>query len=139
MYTNQDFNSQKVIDETDLNVFFTEEEGELTGASDLLLNGDISYFREFSKERNVMATLAYNYFSDRLFAIGTNNRGNLVDKAVGTLDFILRSDISERVNLSFSVKNILDPTVERIQDTQDVVVESYKKGLNFKLGMTYKF
>lgn len=139
MYTNQDFNSEKVIEETDLNVFFTEEEGELTGASDLLLNGDISYFKEFNKNRNLMATLAYNYFSDRIFAIGTNNRGNLVDKAVGTLDLILRSDISERVNLSFSIKNILDPTVERIQDTQDVVVESYKKGMNFKIGMVYKF
>ena len=140
MYTNQDFNSEKVIRETDgLNVFFTEEEGGLTGASDLLLNADVSYFREFSQKRNVMATFAYNYFSDRIFAIGSNGRGNLVDKAVGTLDLILRSDISERVNLSLSIKNILDPTVERVQDTQDVIVESYKKGVNFKLGMTYKF
>lgn len=139
MYTNQDFNAQKVIDETELNVFFTDKEGALTGASDLLLNADVSWFREFKENRNLMATLAYNYFSDRLYAIGTNNRGNLVDKAVGTLDLVLKSAVSRNITLGLTVRNLLDPTIERVQETQDVVVESYKKGVNFKFSIGYRF
>ncbi|MDD2820783.1 MAG: TonB-dependent receptor [Flavobacterium sp.] len=139
MYNNQDFDGQKVTDETNLSVFFSNKEGKLTGASDLLLNSDISYFKEFSKERNLLATLTYNYFSDRIYALGTSERGNLVDKAVGTLDFILRSKITKNIGLGLTVKNILDPTIERIQDKQNVLVESYKKGTNFKFSVTYKF
>jgi outer membrane receptor protein involved in Fe transport len=139
MYNNQDFNSDKVIDETDLNVFFTEKEGKLTGASDLLLNGDVSYFKAFSNKRDFLATVTYNYFSDRVYAIGTNARGSIVDKAVGTLDLILKSNVTEKIALGLSVKNILDPKVERIQETQDVIVETYKKGLGIKFSVTYKF
>ncbi|HAT76453.1 MAG TPA: TonB-dependent receptor [Flavobacterium sp.] len=139
MYNNQDFSSQKVNDETDLNVFFTDEEGSLTGASDLLLNGDLSYFKSFSNNRDVLATVTYNYFSDRVYAIGSNARGNIVDKAVGTLDFILKSKVSNNIALGLIVKNILDPKVERVQETQNVIVESYKKGINFKFSLTYNF
>ena len=71
--------------------------------------------------------------------MGTSERGNLVDKAVGTLDFILRSKITKNIGLGLTVKNILDPTIERIQDKQNVLVESYKKGTNFKFSVTYKF
>jgi outer membrane receptor protein involved in Fe transport len=120
-------------------VFFSNKEGKLTGASDLLLNSDVSYFKEFSKDCNLMATVTYNYFSDRIYALGTSDRGNLVDKAVGTLDLILRSKITKNIGLGLTVKNILDPTIERIQDKQNVSVESYKKGTNFKFSITYKF
>lgn len=139
MYTNQDFDAQKVIDETDLSVGFTHDEGSLTGASDLLLNGDLSYNKEFSEDRNLLTTLSYSYFSDRLYAIGTNNRGNLVDKAVGTLDFTLKSQLSKSIGVDLKVRNILDPTIERIQETQDVTVQSYKKGINFSMSLTYTF
>ncbi len=139
MYNNQDFSSGKVIKETDLNVTFTNSEGKLTGASDLLLNSDISFFKEFSNKRDFLATVTYNYFSDRIYAIGTNTRGNIVDKAVGTLDLILRSNISKNIGLGFSIKNILDPKVEREQDDQNVLVETYQKGLNLKFSITYKF
>lgn len=139
MYNNQDFNGKKVEDETDLTVFFSKTEGKLTGASDLLLNGDLSYFKEFSGDKNVLATVTYGYFSDRIYALGTSGRGDLVDKANGTLDFILKSKLTKNIGLGFSVKNILNPTIERIQDKQNVLVESYKKGVNFKVAATYTF
>lgn len=139
MYNNQDFNGKKVEDETDLTVFFSKTRGKLTGASDLLLNGDISYFKEFSKEKNILATLTYSYFSDRIYALGTSERGDLIDKAVGTLDVILKSKLTKNIGIGFSAKNILDPTIERFQDKQNVLVQSYKKGVSFKLSMTYSF
>ncbi|OIQ21699.1 MAG: TonB-dependent receptor [Flavobacterium sp. MedPE-SWcel] len=148
MYHNQDFDREKVGRETRYNVDFTSDEGELTGASDLLINGDISYNYQFSQDRNIMATVAYNYFSDRLYAIGTNNRGDLVDKAVGTLDFIFKTQLSKKLSIGLSVKNILDPEIRRIQEVDpsassigadEIDVISYKKGLFSKISLTYKF
>jgi hypothetical protein len=139
MYNKQDFSSKKVEEETDLSASFTNSEGTLTGASDLLLNSDVSFYSEFSNKRDFMATLTYNYFSDRIYAIGTNTRGNIVDKAVGTLDFIMRSNVSKNIGLGLTIKNILDPTVERIQEDQEVLVQNYNKGINIKFSINYKF
>jgi hypothetical protein len=47
------------------------------------------------KNNNLTTTIAYTYFSDRVNAIGTSNRGDLVDKAFGSLDFIVRSKLTE--------------------------------------------
>ena len=139
MYNNQDFDGKKVEKETDYTVFFSKTEGKLTGASDLLVNADLSFFKEFSKESNLLATLTYNYFSDRIYALGTSEKGDLVDKAIGTLDFILKSKLTKNIGVGFSLKNITNPVVERIQDKQNVTVENYKKGVNFKLSLTYQF
>ncbi|QYJ69313.1 TonB-dependent receptor [Flavobacterium litorale] len=148
MYHNQDFDAEKVARENNLSVGFTNDEGGLTGASDLLVNGDVSYNYDFDNDRNLMATVAYNYFSDRLYAIGTNNRGDLVDKGVGMLDFIFKSSITKNLSLGLSLRNLLDPTVERVQEvdtsvgtigSDEVEVISYKKGIFGKLSVTYSF
>jgi hypothetical protein len=34
-------------------------------------------------------------FSDRVYALGTNDRGNLVDKAFGSLDFITKLKLNK--------------------------------------------
>jgi hypothetical protein len=49
------------------------------------------------KKSNLTTTLSYNYFSDRVYALGTNDRGNLVDKAVGTLDFIAKCKLNKKL------------------------------------------
>lgn len=138
MHSDQDFDRNKVISETDLSVGFTNDSGTLTGASDLLLNGDISYIKEFSEFRNLQATLAYHYFSDRLYAIGTNSKGNIVDKAIGTLDVTLKSNLNKNLGLSIKAGNLLNPAIESIQDTQNIIVQSYTKGINFSFSLTYK-
>ncbi|SMC44263.1 TonB-dependent receptor [Cellulophaga tyrosinoxydans] len=145
MYTNQELNGAKVAEETaafdvlPLSANFTNEEGRLTGASDLLLNGDISFFKQFSSDRDLQATLAYNYFSDRVYAIGINGKGDLIDQPVSSLDFILKMNLNKRIGLGLSAKNITNPMIERIQDVQDVVVQSYRKGSQFKLSLSYNF
>ncbi len=139
MNSNQDFNSAKVSAENDLSADFTYADGKLTGASDLLINSDISYFKEISEKANLMATLSYGYFSDKVKAIGTQGRGHLVDKGNSSLDFIVKSELTKKLKLGLSVKNILDPSFERIQEAQNVVVSSYKRGVNCSLSLSYKF
>ena len=142
LYSNQDLNTEKVIKETDYNVVFTNTKSSFTGASDLLLNADISFFNEWNdKGSNLNTTLAYTYFSDRLYAIGTNDRGDLVDKAFGSLDFIAKSKLNKKIGIDFVLKNLLDPRIDRVQanSSGDVNVLSYKKGLNFSLNLNYQF
>jgi hypothetical protein len=81
------------------------------------------------KNNNLTTTIAYTYFSDRVNAIGTSNRGDLVDKAFGSLDFIVRSKLTEKLGLGLVSKNLLNPTINRVQEnaTVDVNVLSYKK------------
>lgn len=138
MYSNQDFDRFKVIEETKLNVNFTNKEGKLTGASDLILNADVTYVKDFSKNSNLLGTLAYNYFSDRIYAIGSAGKGDLIDKGMGSLDVILKSQISKKIKLGLSLKNLLNPTVKRTQDIQNVEVLSFKNGVNASFSLTYK-
>lgn len=143
LYTVQDFDEEKIREETDLNVEFTNEEGQLTGASPILVNGDISYLREFDNDKSVLATLSYNYYSERLYAIGTNNDlGNQFDEAVGTLDFILKTNLSKKFGISLSAKNLTNPTVSRFQEDTaigDVNVLEFQRGIDVNLGLTFKF
>ncbi len=146
-HTNQELNNEKVYEETLLsngsrmNANFTNDEDKFQGASDLLINGDISFTKDWEKGGNLMMTVAYNYFSDRIYALGTDNRGNVVDKGLGTLDFIFRSKITKNIGVNFNAKNLLDPSFERVQENKDadITVLHYKKGMNFSLGVNYQF
>jgi hypothetical protein len=142
LYSQQDLSSNKVIKETDYNVAFTNKTSKFTGASDLLLNADISFLNEWNDKKNSLTTtLAYSHFSDRIYAIGTNDRGNLIDKGFGTLDFIAKSKLNNKWNLGLVFKNILNPTIERVQENtnETINVLSYKKGINFSLNVSYQF
>ena len=92
------------------------------------------------KNNNINPTLAFNYFSDRIFSLGTTQRGNLVDKGVATMDFILKSKIKD-LGISFAAKNLLDPTFRRVQENNSGNVEAlrYKKGMFFSLSVNYQF
>ena len=140
LYTTQDLDTEKVITENPgMNVVFTNKDSRLTGASDLLVNSDISFNREFKNDKSLTATLAGGYFSDRIYALGVTGKGDLVDSEVVTVDFILKYNISKNIGFGFSAKNLTDPTIERTQVIQNVVVDSYKKGRNFSISMKYSF
>lgn len=142
MKTYQKLDNEKVNRENNyLSTSFTHDNASFTGASDLLLNADISYIKEWKNDQKLMATLSYAHFSDKLYSLGTEQSGNLVDKAFGFLDFTFKYDFSKRFGMSFNAKNLLDPAIERKQEnlTQDVLVQSYKLGQNFSLGFKYTF
>lgn len=144
-YTEQELDSEKVMNENTTSryqVDFTNSKGQFTGASPLLLNADLTFIKNWKeKDRNISGTIAFTYFSDRVYSIGTTGKGDLVDKAAGTLDFIVKSKLNKNLGIGLSIKNILDPTIDRVQENAggDVNVLSYSKGINVGLGLNYQF
>jgi TonB-dependent receptor len=142
LYSNQQLDSKKVQRETDFQVDFTNSKGKFTGASNLLMNADLTFFNEWNdKNSNLTTTVAYTYFSDRVNAIGTSGKGDLVDKAFGSLDFITKSKLTEKLGIGLVAKNLLNPAIKRVQEnnTGDVNVLSYKKGATVSLSLNYQF
>ena len=155
--TSQELDSEKVAVETGLSAAFTNTKAPLQGASDIILNADIGYFKEFGASKNFSSTLAANYFSSRLLALGSTGRGHLVDQGYITLDLISKIQLGKHFGIGLNLKNLLNPLVERINENAEgdldtsnpaipgfledgpVTVLSYKKGVDFSLSLSYKF
>ncbi|WP_396602362.1 TonB-dependent receptor domain-containing protein [Algibacter sp. R77976] len=147
MHTEQDLYSDIVG--SNFNVSFIKDKEELQGASPLILNADISYSPTSFENYKPLATLAFSYFSDRIDALGSGQLGNVIEKGVPTLDFILKNKLGEKFEINFSAQNLLNPNVTYIRETTqgDIVVTSpngkdvsdYKKGMNLGLQLKYKF
>ena len=101
-------NAEKVNAETEYSASFTFDSSKLTGASDVLVNTDLTYFKAFDKDHSLQTTLAYNYFSDQLNTIGTLKKGNVIDKSFNTLDLIIKSKL-KNLNISSVCKKPIKP------------------------------
>ncbi|HPF10431.1 MAG TPA: TonB-dependent receptor [Flavobacteriaceae bacterium] len=156
MITEQELDGAKVFEEAQLSFIPTYSKTGISGASDLIGNADISFFKELAEAKNIQMTLAANYFSDRIFALGNFGKGNIIEKGVPTLDFIFKTQLNENMTLGVSAKNLLNPSIERYQEAVDgetnndselslnfqekeTTILSYKKGYDFKLTFAYKF
>ncbi len=141
MHTSQDLDSEKVAAETRHRINLTDNRASFTGASDLLLNADLTYTRRWNNDANLMATVAYSYFSDRIYSLGVETKGNLVDRGVGTLDLILRSKLNRKLGIDLIARNLLDPTYRRVQENASghVPVLTYRKGQFYTISLKYSF
>lgn len=139
MLDKHELNPEKIKRETEFTSSPTNTEDGFAGASAFLANADLTYYQDLRNGMNIQATTVFNYFSDRLVAIGTEGRGNMVDAGYGTLDLILKSKVHDNINFGLSLKNILNPTVRRFQEIQNVDITSYKKGVSLKFSVSYKF
>ncbi|WP_142784845.1 TonB-dependent receptor [Changchengzhania lutea] len=147
MHTEQDLYSDIVG--SNFNVSFVEDKQELQGASPFIMNADINYSPKSFQNYEPIATLAFSYFSDRIDALGSGQLGNVIEKGIPTLDFILKNKIGAYFEINLSAKNILDPTIKFVRNTTEgkIVVTSpngkdvsnYKKGMNLGLQLKYSF
>src|SRR5690606_30496743 len=141
MKTHQEFDEEKVWRETQgvINIDPTHQTSKFTGASDYIINGDISYRKNFQNDKNLTATVLYNYYSDKLFAIGTGQMGNKVDRGLSTLDCVLKSKISRNIELELTARNLLNPELERRQENVvPVKVLSSMRRAYFSPGVKYR-
>ncbi|MEM6721767.1 MAG: TonB-dependent receptor [Bacteroidota bacterium] len=145
MHTEQDL--YDVIQGT-YSVNFRNDSEQLQGASPFLINADVSYSPDFGNYKPT-GNLIFSYFADRIDALGSGQLGNIVERSVPTLDFILRNEIGEDFEINFSVRNILNPDIKFVRETPqgDVLVTStngkgvsgYNRGRNIGLQLKYKF
>jgi outer membrane receptor protein involved in Fe transport len=65
-----------------------------------------------------------------------------VERAVPSLNFILRNEIGENFEVNFSAKNLLNPDVSLVRENTgigDVIIRQYNLGVTFGLTFAYKF
>ncbi len=129
-------------------------QSDLQGASDLILNGSLSYNNQ--KEKAFIATLTGNYASDKIFALGspedfTNSavlyNDEIIEKGFFTMDLVVSKKITEKLLLKFVGKNLLNPDIDQTQIIRNIntgietneTVSSYKKGSLLSLNVKYTF
>tara|TARA_R110002051_G_scaffold234092_1_gene295674 strand:+ start:40540 stop:43386 length:2847 start_codon:yes stop_codon:yes gene_type:complete len=128
----------------ELNTFgtsFDRDTDRLEGASPIIVNTDVNYSPIFGNYKP-KATLAFSYFSDRIFSLGAGSLGNIVEKGVPTLNFVWKNSFGEHFEANLSVKNILDPDISFIRENTgngDIVIREYTLGVNAGLTLKYKF
>lgn len=122
---------------------FTEKEDQLQGASPLLVNADLTFYQSREKY-NLTSSFVFNYFSDRIYSIGTRNFTNVIEKGIPTLDFIAQSGLGEHFGISLKAANLLNPDFQLIREARgnevpETILATYKRGMNISLGLSYKF
>lgn len=134
-YTRQDLQDSNGIFSTT----FNRDSDQLQGASPVIINADFSYKPTFGNYKPI-ANLVFSYFSDRIDALGSGQLGNIIEKGVPTLDFVLKNKISKNMELNASFKNLLNPNIERVReiDSGDITLSRFRTGLNIGFQLKYK-
>ena len=143
LYTHQDLSKDKVANENAakdprIEMPFTFTSSQLTGASPLILNADISYKFKYKKLEPTFTVVA-NYFMDKVYSLGVYSMNNIYEKGFITLDFISKLKISEKSNISLNVRNILNPDIDRYlnQNNMNLTASSFRRGIDFSIGYSY--
>ncbi len=121
---------------------FTRTKDELQGAAPFILNADLSYKATFGNNVNATFNVVANYYHDRIFALGSGQLGNKIEKGFTSLDFIWRNTISDHIEINFNAKNLLNPKMEITRETlsgENILLSSYKRGMDLGLQFKYKF
>ena len=134
--------SSKVnLDETSV-AQFTSSSSDLEGATPFLINADISFNKKYENSE-LQTSLVFNYFSERVYSIGTRGFENILEKGIPTLDIVSSLKLGKHYNIKFKAQNLLDPSFELSREGANnggnVVLGNYKKGVNLSLGVTYDF
>lgn len=124
---------------------FTNEGGEeqLQGAAPWLVNADLTY-RRSTENFNLTSSVVFNYFSDRVYSIGTRGFENVIEKGVPTLDFVAQTELGKHFGISFKARNLFNPDIKLERKSNGDVfpkttLSSYKTGIDLSLGLSYKF
>ena len=115
---------------------------QLEGAAPWIVNSDLSYQLQKGKY-NLTSTLVFNYFSDRIYTIGTEGFQDIMEKGIPTLDFVLSAKMGNRFSFSMKAANLLNASHQLTRkgnaDNREVVLSKYKKGVDLSLGISYEF
>ena len=106
------------------------------------MNADLTFKRQYS-ESELSTSLVFNYFSDRVYSIGTRGFENIIEKGIPTLDLVSSLKLGEKYSIKLKATNLMNPDFQLSRDSStsgnNVVLSNYKKGVNLSLGFSYDF
>jgi outer membrane receptor protein involved in Fe transport len=118
-----------------------ERNSRLEGAAPFISNVDLSYNLR-RKEKDLFASVVFNYFSDRIHTIGTKAYKDIIEKGVPTLDFVSGYKLNKHLGIKLKATNILNPSYRLVRDisgsNSSVTLNDYKKGMNVSMGISYE-
>ena len=121
---------------------FQQASSQLEGATPFLMNADITFKKKY-EENELTTSLVFNYFSDRVYSIGTRGFENIIEKGIPTLDLVSSLKLGEKYSLKLKATNLMNPDFQLSRDSStsgnNVVLSDYKKGVNLSLGLSFDF
>lgn len=116
----------------------------LSGASDLVYNASLVY-----EKYGFSARLAYQFRTDWLQSVGgyatvngvvvPDGNGDVYWYEDDELDFSLRYELNDNIQLTFDAVNLLDNAAVRYADNLSTPVEWEKFGIRYMVGARFKF
>lgn len=114
----------------------------LQGASPVLANLDLSYERRFTPKFKTSAVISYNYMSERLFAVGSQNIGDAYAQAIHTLNFTWINTLGSHWQFNILAQNLLNPNIQVVQEStqgnEGTVINTYQEGIDIGATLVYK-
>ncbi|WP_298782156.1 TonB-dependent receptor [uncultured Polaribacter sp.] len=121
---------------------FTNTTSDLEGATPFLMNADISINKKYNNN-TFISSLVFNYFSERVYSIGTRGFENVLEKGIATLDLVSSYNFNKNYSIKLKATNLLNPDFQLsrvgFNGENNVVLSNYKKGVNLSLGFSYNF
>ncbi|PQB08743.1 hypothetical protein BST83_15745 [Polaribacter filamentus] len=121
---------------------FTNSTSNLEGATPFLLNADISINKKF-EDNTFISSLVFNYFSERVYSIGTRGFENVLEKGIPTLDVVSSYEFNKHYSIKLKAINLVNPDFQisraGFNGGDSVVLRNYKKGVNLSIGFSYNF
>ncbi|BDA80568.1 TonB-dependent receptor [Leptospira kobayashii] len=113
----------------------------LQGQSDFVYNLKFDWF--ITSKKNQTIGVYYNFFGNRIYAVGANGTPDAIERGVGLTDIVYSYKHDDRLDLKVAAKNIMDTRFRVFQRSeltgQDELFLSYRLGVTFSVGATYKF
>ena len=113
---------------------------QLEGAAPWLLNADLTYLYR-NGGNSFTGALVFNYFSDRIYTIGTEGYQDIIENGIPTLDFVASAQLGKHFAINLKARNLLNAAHQLTRKgnatNDEVVLSKYKKGMDFSIGLSY--
>lgn len=119
---------------------YTDKSRQLQGASPYLVNLDINYSPDFSKEHELSLSAVYNLQGPRIHSVGINGVNNVMEEAFNSLNFVAAYSFNPKMKIKLQAKNLINQKQKFTQEIsstgKDQTVEYYKKGVGISVGFS---
>ena len=113
---------------------------QLEGAAPWIANADLTYLYRKGTS-SLTAALVLNYFSDRIYTIGTEGYQDIIENGIPTLDFVGTAKLGKHFSVNLKARNLLNSTHQLTRESSgndgEVVLSKYRKGVDLSIGVAY--